>query len=464
MKVPAATHANIKEWAQMEHRAIKSFATSIFALVATAAASDVAFVVTSDFSSGGFSSLTADRTLTSIDLPVYQDLGITEAQGMVYMLEKFGPDNIIVVDPANPAQAVRQFSTGNGSNPQQMAVVSPTKAYITRLERAEILIVNPATGDSTGTVDLLSFADGDGIPEMAPMVYNEGGMVYVGIQRLDRLNFWVPTGPGKVIVIDPSYDSVVTSYDLTIENPVDISIMGERLFVAGGGFGNPDGVGIDTINVSSGSVGRLVGGASFTGQVTQFLPVSETLGYAIASGAWPLSTVHKVDPSTGALGDTLLGAVSPSMAALSSDGTLLVGDRNMTTPGVLYYDAATGVLEGELVTTGLPPSGFVLLDATVGISSGPTPTNLLAVGNPAPNPFNPSVTITVDTSPGEPVHLSISNILGQTVHSTSWTSTGFQTITWNGTDASGRKLASGTFYVHISSAGEVQTRTAILQR
>ena len=50
-----------------------------------------------------------------------------------------GQDNIQIIDPAQNYATVHQFSTGNGSNPQDISFVSPTKAYVTRLGSPNLL-------------------------------------------------------------------------------------------------------------------------------------------------------------------------------------------------------------------------------------------------------------------------------------------------------------------------------------
>ena len=52
-----------------------------------------------------------------------------------------GGDNIQILDPENDFSTVRQFSVGAGSDPHDILVLSPTKAYVTRYNTNVIWIV-----------------------------------------------------------------------------------------------------------------------------------------------------------------------------------------------------------------------------------------------------------------------------------------------------------------------------------
>src|SRR5262245_44863602 len=138
----------------------------IVAAAAPARAAETrAFVLTTDFTTGSLSVANLDtRAVTKDVAPVHSDAVMRWFKGLLYVVNRFGQDNIQVIDPAQGYATVRQFSTGNGTNPQDICFVSPTKAYITRYEVTDLLIVNPSTGASLGVIPLGAFADADGVP------------------------------------------------------------------------------------------------------------------------------------------------------------------------------------------------------------------------------------------------------------------------------------------------------------
>ena len=88
-----------------------------------------------------------------------------------------------------------------------------------------------------------------------------------------------------------------------------------------------------------------------------------------------------------------------------------------------------------------------------------------------PNPFNPVTNITYDVGfvdgPQQQVNLSIYNLLGQHVQTLfkGQQGPGQYSIMWYGRDKSGVSVASGIYFVHMTtSAGEVQTKKVMLLR
>jgi DNA-binding beta-propeller fold protein YncE len=104
-------------------------------------------VTTTDFTTGSYSTINLRDLTADVDLP--SQVGIIESDNWavyhnnrVYIINRFGFDNITVLDTADLTTAVAQFSTGNGTNPQDMAFVSDTKAYVSLLGSNDLLIVD----------------------------------------------------------------------------------------------------------------------------------------------------------------------------------------------------------------------------------------------------------------------------------------------------------------------------------
>src|SRR4029077_3761652 len=101
------------------------------------------FVVTTDFSVGNLSTITetAPRTATNNVLGstgVYSDSTIRTFGNRVFIIQRLGSNSIVVIDPDHPSVPVSNYTTndlGGGapqSNPDDMAFVSLSKAYISR--------------------------------------------------------------------------------------------------------------------------------------------------------------------------------------------------------------------------------------------------------------------------------------------------------------------------------------------
>ena len=96
---------------------------------------------------------------------------------------------------------------------------------------------------------------------------------------------------------------------------------------------------------------------------------------------------------------------------------------------------------------------------------------LTSLGQNYPNPFNPETNITYDVGfvdgPDQQVNLSIYNILGQQVITlvNDQRSIGRHSVKWYGKDKSGISVASGMYFVHMTtSTGNGHTKKVMLLR
>jgi hypothetical protein len=77
-----------------------------------------------------------------------------------------------------------QFSVGQGTNPQDLAWMGDSLAFVPRLASPRILAVNPQTGDSLWSIDLSAWADSTDHSPEASAVCIKGDTLFVAIQRL----------------------------------------------------------------------------------------------------------------------------------------------------------------------------------------------------------------------------------------------------------------------------------------
>ena len=94
------------------------------------AAETRAFVFTTDFGTGSIADahFGPPRTVASNVASVWSDAVLRYYNGLLYVVNRSGADNIQVLDPANGFVTVKQFSVGNGANPHDIMFASPTKA------------------------------------------------------------------------------------------------------------------------------------------------------------------------------------------------------------------------------------------------------------------------------------------------------------------------------------------------
>jgi hypothetical protein len=178
-----------------------------------------AVAVAGDFGSPGVGIVTR---LDLANLDIVQNLAPGAAlgdpvvryfDGKLYIVNRFGSNNVTILNAATFALE-EQISTGEGSNPQDVAVVG-NKLYLPAMGTSGVVVL---TRGSTAieTIDLATpLGESDGEPDCMS-AYAVGTKLFVACGLLDN---FVATGPGKVAVIDTTNDSFVTSVTLNYANP-----------------------------------------------------------------------------------------------------------------------------------------------------------------------------------------------------------------------------------------------------
>ncbi len=441
-------------------------------------AQDFAFVITSDFITGSSSRVLTDGSHATLNdvAPVHSDAVCRYFDGLVYVVNRFGGDNIQILDPASGFALVRQFSVGNGSDPHDICVISPTKAYVTRYNELGLWIVNPATGAHTGTIDFSVLGDVDGEPEMDYMA-RVGDHVFVTVQRLDA--FFQPVGASFVAVIDAVADTLIDvdpltagtqSIALTGTNPfssLQLDPYTGKLYVSSVGcFGVQD-FGVEWINpVTFQCEGVFFTETSAGGDIIDVEIVSPDKGFVIISDLAFNTVLLAFNPQTGVNLGTVFapGGFYLNDIERSPGGILFLADRTPTLPGIRCYDIVTNLeLTAGPVDVGLPPAD-ICFSVPVQTGIGDLPAAAAALAQNYPNPFNPLTSIPFSLERAGRLRLGVYDIHGRLVRLLldEWRPAGAYQAPWNGTDALSRPVASGVYFARLDTGGRVFTKKLVL--
>ena len=455
---------------------ISVLAVSVLLLANSSSAQSDLFVITTDFSTGSTAFLAANAAEAEVNLlGTHSDAVGHYHDGRVYIVNRLGQDNILVLDAMDLRTPLTQFSVGNGTNPHDIEIVAPDKAYVTRYDAASLLIVNPQDGAELGEIDLSAFADADGLPEVSQIV-RVADRLYLSCQRLDRNGGWGPVDVSYLIVVDIATDTLVDvdpdaegvqGIALSAANPNSMAVVGEQIAVGvvvnfGDRFG-----GVEVVDtVTNRSLGLAVSEENLGGDITSMVLVDQNRGYAVVADENFANSVRPFDLSSGTVGapiENISGGFIPSLAV---DGDrLIVADRGSfadpASAGLKFYNAATGAFLSGPIDTGLPPQDIVVLaDAAVPTAVEETADSLpqeFALEAAYPNPFNASVQIPFAVwQANTPVELTVHDVLGRTVRTlTSGTmDTGRHVLQWDGRNAAGEPVGNGAYLVQLRAGSQ----------
>jgi hypothetical protein len=444
------------------------------------ATTECAFVTTTDFITGSSSRVDYCAPYDNANnvQSIHSDAVSRYFDELVYVVNRFGADNIQILDPCNNFVTVRQFSVGGGSDPHDILVLSATKAYVTRYNSTELWIVDPSTGVHTGSIDFSGLNDIDGIPEMDRMVRVDD-RVFVTVQRLDRNQFYTPVGLSYVVVIDIASDTIVDvdpaaagvqSITLTGTNPfseIQLNPVTGRLFVACVGFfGVLDG-GVEVINpVTLQSEGFIYTEATVGGDISDVEIARSDKCYAIYSDASFNTVLKSFDPQTGSTLATVYtpGGFVLNDIELSPKDELWVTDQTAVLPGIRIFDVTTDAqITTNPIDVGLPPFDITFIIPTVTGIRGDIPLQT-TLGANYPNPFNPSTVIPFSIEKAGRVQLAVYDATGRRVRTLVDEHRGANdySIEWDGRDDGSRPVGSGVYFVRLVANGTTQTTKVTL--
>jgi len=276
---------------------------------------------------------------------------------------------------------------------------------------------------------------------------------------------------------DPWHPGFVDTVSLPYA-PSAMSLDGDRLYLAGvGGGGVPQ---CEWFDVSDPTDVEILDSYGLTLLFTSLAAQGDFLHTLLPDGTYVL-----VDVSSGYhlwFRASLGLAPPPGGLALAGDAVYAAAADGLTVIGTGDPDnpfAACLATGAPAVDVSLGANIGVLLDAagfwTVPLCAEPmsneprpesAPPAILKLDEPYPNPFNPSVTVTYALArPGE-ARLTVHDARGRHVATLvdGPQTVGTHEAIWDGRDATGKAMPSGTYYLRLETVGSTLTRSATLIR
>lgn len=353
---------------------------SLFAPAAFCTTGTHAYFITSDYRVGAL----ADACLNGASLTgrsnligTHQDAVVTYKDGVIYVLNRYQGDNLQVINAATLAvtnQVSLKATANELPNPNDIEVVSATKAFVSIYARNKLLVMDP-TKSTYATANLAEInlagynapSDTDGNPEAGKMIQG-GGKIYLGLQRLKTADFSYDPASGSVIlVIDPTGNGAITgSVELPGTNcsPEGLDIANSKLYVAcNGDYFNSNFTaapnlatdGLYAINTTTLAVTQVISNATAGNKVGGYYHVNATLGYlSLYDATTYQNTIYLFNPTTKAIGASVYSG-SLADAAVDASGKLWIGNNTARTGGLTVVDTIGSKVNTTPLSLGLPP-------------------------------------------------------------------------------------------------------------
>jgi hypothetical protein len=434
---------------------------SLATLAAAASAQDRGAVIVGDYASTAYvTGIGVDAPWPVAPLPgepVYHDAVARWHDGLVWVVNRGGADNIQVLDPAQGFDTVRQFSLGLGRNLQDIAFADDGTAYVSCYDTAELLHVDPQTGQVLQVISTAAFADQDGLPETHRVLVH-GARLFVSCQRLDRDSWYSPVGDSWLLVLDLATSAWIDC-DPTLPGVQGVRLVGTNpattIQEAGGAllvgcvgfYGMQDG-GVDVVDPEAlVSLGQEITELELGGDLVDLEATGGTRHVIVADPTW-VTRVLRYAPGNGAQDVHVGTGYDHAGLAYDGDFQLFVADRGLSDPGLRVFDVASGseLTSGSVIATGLPPMLVVLPPAGV-VGVGEVPAASLTVAPPWPNPANPLTQVAFRAAPGQVARLSVVDLKGRVIRRdrVAVADDGRGAWAFDGRDHDGRQVPSGVY-------------------
>ncbi len=306
-------------------------------------------------------------------------------------------NNVTSLDAADALKAEAELSTGEQSNPQDIARINDASSLVASLGLGELLQVNLQEQEIEKRIDISSYASEDEIPD-ASALHRHGDSIYVALQ--DLLPNHAPAGPGKFLRYDLATEMLSELEAMPFSNPsADFSYYvgelggtsSEWLVIAAPGqlgsqylstaAGNDSGIAAYDLKAdNAGWISLLESNAEGeeagdSVDIANALLVSDSVAFVILTHAPTSCTqdsedtcrgrLYQFNPKTKVLGKMLLEVPGGSWELpdmLHHNGKLFVADRR-DAGGVRIFDIATGEEDpASPVMTSKPPESMVIFE------------------------------------------------------------------------------------------------------
>jgi hypothetical protein len=324
------------------------------------------YITETDFKSGYMEWMSIKTNkITTGGLAVFGDLGIRTFGNYIYLIERYGADNISKYDPSKSGESafLYQKKLGDNWNPQDIEFVSETKAYIANMNEPKITIFDPSTGTFLKNIDISEYTyipDTNTSPH-ANDLQLVGSDLYVMLQRR---NGFSPGAPTMILKINTTTDEITDSITLNYKNGHSMIYANGALYISspGSNYVVGDG-GIEKVDLLTKKVSAIIDESVLGGSPNYIVHKEGEHFYITNYVGWQNVQVLEIDAATKKIVDTLKG-IKDAFGGIYFDeisNKLFVGERDDIEMGVKIFENNRQIGSTVRTANTLAPSGFVII-------------------------------------------------------------------------------------------------------
>jgi hypothetical protein len=195
-------------------------------------------VTSTDFNTGAVGLVDTQSRSVSPDLALASSDAVPfVVGGRVFVINRFGFDYIDELDPDDQLALIHEWSISSATpanqdvpaNPHALALDPEGHAWVPlhgapELQRFEFPTLHAAQVHAEFALDLSSFADADGIPELSRTI-SCGEIMFVSAERIDRSQ-WIPAAQTLLIPLRTGPTPALFEFDAEQPGPDAIRLLG----------------------------------------------------------------------------------------------------------------------------------------------------------------------------------------------------------------------------------------------
>lgn len=291
-----------------------------------------------------------------------QDSKIVGVDGNLFVLERYGADNLALVDVSNK-KVTWQKDMGDGANPSDVVKANKDEVWVALEGAAKFVKVSVKDGEVVKTVKTDGFNQGKASTPNLVDFEVSGDTLFALFQRSENYAYPVP---GLLALYKLSNGDLLDTIKLAKKNPMAMGFAKGKLYIASQGEYNADGGtdaddkrGIEVVDFDKKKTSVVVDGEKLGGGVYAFAVDPEGVAFAAiykGFGDVPVVKVDLSEKSVKKISD--IADAEGSLYFDDVDGVLYVGDRGAK-GGLFKYD------EGKVTKIDAPKDMLPVYNITI---------------------------------------------------------------------------------------------------